>query len=74
MIDAHSLKVERISIERSIGYGLLGVNIHGNSSVTGCTFFYNMWRDESGKAIHNGTHNTSRPGGNALLAFVPHNY
>ena len=73
VIDAYSLMLERISIEQSIGYGLLGVNIYGNSSVTGCTFFYNMWREESGEAIQNGTRNTSRPGGNALLAFVPRN-
>ena len=70
VIDAYSLMLERISIEQSLGYGLLGVNVYGNSSVTGCTFFY-MWREESGEAIHNETHNTSRPGGNALLAFVP---
>ena len=73
VIDAYSLMLERISIEQSIGYGLLGVNIYGNSSVTGCTFFYNMWREESGEAIQNGTRKTSRPGGNALLAFVPRN-
>ena len=71
VIDAYFLTLERISIEQSLGYGLLGVNVYGNSSVTGCTFFYNMWREESGEAIHNETHNTSRPGGNALLAFVP---
>ena len=72
VIDAYSLMLERISIEQSIGYGLLGVNIDGNSSVTGCTFFYNMWREGLREDIQNGTHNSSRPGGNALLAFVPH--
>ena len=40
VVDAYSLMLERIiSIEQSLGYGLLGVNIYGNSSVTGCTFF-----------------------------------
>ena len=71
MINVYSMVLETVSIGESSGYGLLGVNILGNSSVTGCSFNYNMWRDGQGEVIYNGGQNESRPGGNALLVFNP---
>ena len=71
MVNVYSMVLETVSVGESSGYGLLGVNILGNSSVIGCSFYRNMWREGQGEAIYNGGQNESRPGGNALLVFNP---
>ena len=71
LINVYSMVLESVSIEESSGYGLLGVNVLGNSSVVSCSFYGNMWREGQREAMYYGRKNESRPGGNALLIFLP---
>ena len=43
MIDITSLKLLSISVENSTGYGLLGINLLGNSSVSHSRFIFNNY-------------------------------
>ena len=65
LFNIRSLVLQNVRIEASHGYGLLGVNVLGDSIVNNCTFTNNMWRSD-------GADNSSvpnRPGGNALFVF-----
>ena len=74
--NVHTLMVEGIHIEASTGYGLLGLNVLGDSQVLNSTFHCNnnvndtnechfqRWNELSGK-----TNEISGIGGNALFVF-----
>ena len=43
LVDITSLKVSNISVENSTGYGIIGINILGNSSVSHSRFIFNNY-------------------------------
>ena len=59
-----SLHLERVNIQQSFGYGLLGLNILGQSQILSCSFLEN---NEKCKQIISNTHYCA--GGNAMLLF-----
>ena len=66
--NVYSLKLQSVQIEGSHGYGLFGVDVDGNSSVTNCTFSHNGWKQiDNSEPNYSNTENP--PGGNALFVY-----
>ena len=61
-----SLTLQNVQIERSHGYGLIGVDVGGNSNLINCTFSHNGWKQADNNALNN---NENPPGGNVLFIF-----
>ena len=71
LVTIHSLILQKVQIEASYGYGLLGINVFSNSTITDCTFTHNMWRSDD-NITANKSYTENRPGGNALFVFSYH--
>ena len=70
LVNLHSLVLQNVQIQASYGYGLIGVNVLGNSTITNCTFTHNMWRSDDANTSSTLHHSYARPGGNVLLLFT----
>ena len=64
--DVHSLVLHNVQIEKSYGYGLLGVNLLGATIVTNCIFTHNTWRSETRGAPYD----EETPGRNAVIIYA----
>ena len=62
-----SLTLKNVKVEGSHGYGLLGVDVGGNSNLTNCTFSHNGWKQINTSKLHSNTVNP--PGGNVLFVY-----
>ena len=69
LVNIHSLVLHNVQIKASYGYGLIGVNVFGNSTITNCTFTHNTWRSDDANASSTPKNSYARPGGNAVLAY-----
>jgi len=67
LVDITSLKLLHISVENSTGYGLMGMNILGNSSVSHSRFIFNNYYTLSSTNCSYGL--GSCQGGNMLLLY-----
>ena len=70
LVNLHSLLLQNVPIKASYGYGLIGVNVLGNSTITNCTFTHNTWRSDDANTNSTLHHSYARPGGNVLLLFT----
>jgi len=71
LLDITSVKLSNISVENSTGYGVLGINILGNSSVSHSRFIFNNYYMSSTNCSYNGLGPASSClGGNMLLFYV----
>ena len=68
LVNIHSLMLQNVQIEASYGYGLLGVNVLGESTVTNCIFTHNMWRSDDAN-YSSALCNENKPGGNAIIIY-----
>ena len=72
LVNLESLVLHNVEIKASYGYGLIGVNVFGNSTITNCTFTHNMWRSDdinTGNTL-NHSYAENGPGGNALFIYT----
>ena len=67
-INVYSLTLQNVQIEGSHGYGVLGVDVGGNSNLTNCTFSHNGWKQAGGSAL-NYSNTENPPGGNVLFVL-----
>ena len=63
-----SLVLQNVQIGGSHGYGLLGVDVWGNSNLTNCTFSHNGWKQAASSAL-NYSNTENPPGGNVLFVY-----
>ena len=73
LIDIHSLQLSNVSVENSTGYGLLGVNVLGDSLISNSVFTFNnyyvmnVWNYCEFLLLRR---NLSCQGGNVMLIYV----
>ena len=67
LVDITSLKVSNVSVENSTGYGIIGINVLGNSSVSHSRFIFNNYYTLTSTNCSNGL--GSCQGGNMLLFY-----
>ena len=67
LVDITSLKVSNVSVENSTGYGIIGINILGNSSVSHSRFIFNNYYTFASTNCSYGL--GSCEGGNMLLYY-----
>ena len=67
LVDITSLKVSNVSVENSTGYGIMGINILGNSSVSHSRFIFNNYYTLTSTICSYGL--GSCAGGNMLLYY-----
>ena len=68
LVDIISLKVSNVSVENSTGYGIMGINVWGNSSVSHSRFIFNNYYTLTSTICSYGL--GSCAGGNKLCCFI----
>ena len=68
VVNVSSLTLQNVQIEGSHGYGVLGVDVGGNSNLINCTFSHNGWKQiDNSEPNYSNTENP--PGGSALFVY-----
>ena len=69
--NVHDLSMQKVTVSRSYGYGMLGLNVLGNFSIVDSAFLYNNWLQTSHiDSTSNGpSNNKVLAGGNAMLLY-----
>ena len=69
--NVHDLTMQNVTVSRSYGYGMLGLNVLGSSSIVDSAFLFNNWWQSShiGSTSSGPSNNKVPAGGNAMLLY-----